>query len=68
MVYIHCYSITADSFNRDTHAAPTLPNGLSLISFEVQANKPVLVGDKVDVQFTLKNLEPKPIMILQGCS
>jgi hypothetical protein len=44
-----------------THAAPTLPNGLSLISFEVQANKPALVGDKVDVQFTLKNLEPKPI-------
>ncbi|MCX5802960.1 MAG: hypothetical protein NTU69_05430, partial [Proteobacteria bacterium] len=41
-----------------THAAPTLPNGLSLISFEVQANKPALVGDKVDVQFTLKNLEP----------
>ncbi len=46
-----------------TSFASTLPNGLTLEAFEVKADQPALVGTKVHIEYSLKNLGDAPILL-----
>lgn len=46
-----------------TACASVLPNGLSLEDFRVKADQPALVGSRVDIEYTLKNLGGDPILL-----
>ena len=43
--------------------ASVLPNGLSLEDFQVKVGQPALVGARVDIEYTLKNLGGDPIVL-----
>lgn len=49
------------SFSAPAVLANTLPNGLQLSYFEIKADNPVLVGNTVKVEITLKNVDTVPI-------